>query len=126
MFSTKSKLKVNLERVVRDEPQEEPIAPKPVPVLRPAENKRRGPRKDLWCVCAVETKGGETREGVIVDISKTGARIRFRSRGRLPGVIRIKASRIGLKRFARVIWQSAFDAGIEFVPDHKIGNTRSK
>ena len=125
MFSSKSKMKVDLQRVTGEPGREEVATPKPAPILRPAVNNRRGPRKDLWCVCSVETKGGEVREGVIVDISKTGARIRFRTRGRLPGVVRIKASRIGLKRFAKVIWQSPFDAGIEFVPDHKISNKRS-
>ena len=125
MFSTKPKMKVNLERAVSAPARAEDDAPRPVPVLRPAANNRRGTRKDLWCVCAVESKGGEVREGVIVDISKSGARIRFRSRGTLPGVVRVKASRIGLKRFARVVWQSTFDAGLEFVPDNQIGNTRS-
>lgn len=133
MFSSKSKMKVNLDRAVAGAAQPAPKflgqtestqpSAAPTPVLRPMENKRRGPRKDLWCVCSVETKGGEIREGVIVDISKTGARVRFRSRGTLPRVVRVKASRLGLKRFARIIWQSAFDAGLEFVPDHKIGNT---
>ena len=119
MFSSKSKMKVNLDRAAISTPREDLPAQSPVPVLRPDVNKRRGPRRDLWCVCSVESKGGEKREGVIVDISKTGARIRFRTRGTLPGVVRVKASRIGLKRFARVIWQSTFDAGLEFVPDHK-------
>ena len=132
MFSSKSKMKVNLDRAVAGAAQPAPNSLEaqdsmqrtaPTPVLRPMSNKRRGPRKDLWCVCSVETKGGEIREGVIVDISKTGARIRFRSRGTLPRVVRVKASRLGLKRFARIVWQSAFDAGLEFVPDHKIGNT---
>ncbi len=124
MFSSKSKMKVNLERAAIGAEREEAPARTPVPILRPETNKRRGERRELWCICSVETKGGEKREGVIVDISKTGARVRFRSRGTLPSVVRVKASRIGLKRFARVIWQSAFDAGLEFVPDHKIGNTR--
>ncbi|MFN3213921.1 MAG: PilZ domain-containing protein [Henriciella sp.] len=113
MFSSKSKNKINIERAVSG-------SARPVPVVRPSVNNRRGPRKGVWCVCAIETRGGEVREGVIVDISKTGARIRFRSRGTLPKVVRIKASRIGLARFARVVWQSEFDAGIEFVPDNRV------
>lgn len=130
MFGSKSKLKVNLDRAVggtvTEEEKPSRAAPRgardPAPIVRPETNQRRGPRKDLWCVCSVETKGGEVREGVIVDISKTGARVRFRNRGTLPQVVRIKGPRIGLKRFARVVWQSTFDAGLEFVPDSKIGN----
>jgi len=113
MFSSRSKNKINIDRVVTK-------PTRPAPIVRPQSNNRRGPRKGVWCVCAIETRGGEVREGVIIDISKTGARIRFRSRGTLPQVVRIKASRIGLSRFARVVWQSEFDAGIEFVPDNRV------
>lgn len=122
MFGSKSKTRIKLERVVPREPRQSGTPSHSIPVLRPRGENRRGLRKDLWCVCSVETKGGEKREGVIIDISKSGARVRFRSRGTLPNVVRIKASRIGLKRFARVIWQSAFDAGLEFVPNAKIEN----
>jgi len=115
MFSSKSKNKVNIDRAVSK-------AALPVEVMQPLANHRRGARKTLWCVCSVETRGGEVREGVIVDVSKTGARIRFRSRGTLPGVVRIKASRIGLSRFARVVWQSDFDAGLEFVADNRVAS----
>lgn len=113
MFSSRSKNKINIDRAVSS-------AARPAPVVRPQKNHRRGPRKGVWCVCVIETRGGEKREGVIIDISKTGARIRFRSRGTLPDVVRIRASRIGLSRFARVVWQSEFDAGIEFVPDNRV------
>jgi hypothetical protein len=121
MFSPKSKGKVNLRRLSAGLPREENTEARSIPVLRPLSEKRRIARKDLWCVCLIETKGGEKREGVIIDVSKTGARVRFRSRGKLPRVVRIKASRIGLRRFARVVWQSTFDAGLEFVSDHKVG-----
>ena len=113
MFSSRSKNKIDIERAVGK-------AARPAPVMRPQINNRRGPRKGVWCVCSIETRGGEVREGVIIDVSKTGARIRFRSRGTLPQVVRIKASRIGLSRFARVVWQSEFDAGLEFVPDNRV------
>lgn len=73
------------------------------------------PRKGVWCVCAVHLEGGAIREGIILDVSKSGARIRFRSRGTLPAIVKIKASRIGLNRFARVAWQTTFDAGLEFI-----------
>ncbi len=126
MFSSKSKNKINVKRALKRTAQENRRSKPTIPVLRPGTDNRRVSRKDLWCVCVVETKGGELREGVIIDVSKTGARVRFRSRGKLPRIVRIKASRIGLKRFARVVWQSAFDAGLEFVPDRKImdGATR--
>ncbi|MEP1143022.1 MAG: PilZ domain-containing protein [Henriciella sp.] len=104
-------MKIDLERAERTS------APLPIEILRPATDKRRGPRKGIWCVCSVFTEAGAVREGIILDVSKTGARIRFRNRGTLPNVIKIKASRIGLNRFAKVVWQSTYDAGIEFVTD---------
>ena len=111
MFSTKSKtkVKVDLERASSS------TSKKPMQVLRPRSDNRRMPRKGVWCVCTVYSEGGAQREGIILDVSKSGARIRFRSRGTLPEIVKIKASRIGLNRFARVAWQSTFDAGLEFI-----------
>lgn len=108
MFSSKSKTKVNLERVkTRVVPQ--------APIVRAAVEQRRALRKGTWCVCQIMTREGAVREGVILDVSQTGARIRFRDRGELPRIVKIKASRIGLHRFARVVWQRTPDAGIEFI-----------
>ena len=111
MFSSKpkSKIKVDMARAASSS------SALPIPILRPRKDNRRAIRKGVWCVCAVSFEGGELREGIILDISKTGARIRFRSRGTMPPMVRIKATRIGLNRFARVVWQTAFDAGLEFV-----------
>ena len=112
MFSSKSKSKVKLDRVVKPKP-------KPVSVLQPPSNRRASTRKGIWCICSVSSEMVDLREAVILDVSRTGARIRFRSRGTLPPVIRVKAARIGLNRRARVVWQSGFDAGLEFIPDNR-------
>ncbi|MEM7329780.1 MAG: PilZ domain-containing protein [Pseudomonadota bacterium] len=111
MFSSKSKrkVKVDLRRA------EGSTAPAPIPVLRPRTDNRRATRKGIWCVCSVYSESGAVREGIILDVSKTGARIRFRDRGTLPPIVKIKASRVGLNRFARVVWQTTFDAGLEFI-----------
>lgn len=115
MFSSKSKskVKVDLKRAANSS------AALPIPILRPRVDGRRAIRKGVWCVCSISFEGGEVREGIILDLSKTGARIRFRSRGTMPPLVRIKATRIGLNRYARVVWQSAFDAGLDFVPNRR-------
>ena len=115
MFSSKSKskVKIDLDRAVNSS------APKPATIVRPSRENRRGVRKGIWCVCTILTEGGAAREGIILDVSKTGVRIRFRTRGTLPTIVKIKASRIGLNRYARVVWQSTFDAGLEFIVDKK-------
>lgn len=109
MFSSRSKAKVDLDRARGS------TAKVPIPVLRPQSEKRRGERKGVWCVCSLYSQDGATWEGIILDVSKSGARIRRRARGTLPRIVKIKASRVGLNRFARVVWQTAFDAGLEFV-----------
>ncbi len=109
VFSNKQKAKVDLGRA------ESSTARVPIPVLRPQTEKRRGDRKGVWCVCSVYSEDGAVWEGIILDVSKSGARIRRRTRGTLPRIVKIKASRIGLNRFARVVWQTSFDAGLEFI-----------
>ena len=108
MFSSKSKTKINLDRAKTS-------SSAPLPIVRPMIDHRGAPRKGVWCVCQVMTREGAIREGIILDVSKTGARIRFRDRGELPDIVKIKASRIGLHRFARVVWQRSPDAGLEFI-----------
>ena len=73
--------------------------------------------KDVWCVCTIYSDGGSTRDGMLLGISDTHARVRFPDRVSLRGMIRIKASRVGLNRSAQVTWHREFDAGLEFVED---------
>nr|WP_070961483.1 PilZ domain-containing protein [Hyphomonas sp. Mor2] len=113
MFSSKPKAKVDLDRARSS------TARPPIPILRPISEKRRGERKGVWCVCSIYAQDGGTWEAIILDVSKTGARIRRRTRGTLPRIVKIKASRIGLHRFARVVWQTSFDAGLEFIAPTK-------
>ncbi len=112
MFTAKGKIKADVSRVRSSTSH---VLPDLKRELRWTEQ-RRAQRKGLWCVCLIATEAAPLREAIILDVSRTGARIRFRSKGRLPAKIMIKASRIGLNRGARVVWQTSFDAGIEFIP----------
>lgn len=113
MFSSRTKAKVDLDRAHGS------TAPVPIPILRPRAEKRKGERKGVWCVCSIYSEDGATWEAIILDVSKSGARVRRRTRGTLPRIVKIKASRIGLHRFARVVWQTTFDAGLEFIAPAK-------
>ena len=113
MFSSKSRAKVDLERAAGS------TAKVPIPILRPQGEKRRGERKGVWCVSTLYSQDGATWEAIILDVSRSGARIRRRTKGTLPSIVKIKASRIGLSRFARVVWQTTFDAGLEFIAPAK-------
>lgn len=78
---------------------------------------RHSPREHLWCVCYIHsTLSGqdETREGIILDLSDSGARIRSRSRMPFPHEIILKAPRLGLRVRARKVWQNGFDTGVTF------------
>lgn len=81
---------------------------------------RQAKRKDLWCVCSLFQGDALLKEAVIVDVSKTGARVKFRHRGALPRHVRIKAGRIGLNRLAEVVWQTPSDAGLRFIPSKAV------
>jgi len=76
---------------------------------------RQAARKAIWCECSLGSSGSDARKAVIMDVSETGVRVRFHTRGSLPVQVRIRAGRIGLNRMARVVWQTVSDAGLEFI-----------
>ncbi len=77
--------------------------------------KRRAGRDDTYVECLVSTGGHHTERGVIVDISETGARVRFSHRSTLPSTVRIKALRLQLDRPAKVVWQDFNEVGLKFL-----------
>ncbi|MDJ0922332.1 MAG: PilZ domain-containing protein [Henriciella sp.] len=78
-------------------------------------DKRFAARQDTWVLCSLTAENKDLSEVVIVDISKTGVRIRLRTRTTLPATVWVKAQRIGLNRKARLAWQNEFNAGLEFI-----------
>lgn len=80
-------------------------------------------RKPFWSECSVQSIRGTDsrfqvkRQGVILDVGKLGARVRFRSKTKLPTQVTIDAPRLGLRRDAEIIWQDEFDAGMRFLAD---------
>jgi hypothetical protein len=77
--------------------------------------KRRAERDDAYVECLVSTGGRHAEKGVIVDISETGARIRFNHRSTLPETVRLKALRLKLDRPAQVIWRDFNEVGLKFL-----------
>lgn len=70
--------------------------------------------REVWCFCTILADRRASRDAILLGISETHARIRFRDRALLPKTLRIKAPRMGLNRSARVTWQTTFDAGLKF------------
>jgi hypothetical protein len=110
MFAKKEAPAIDLKRALKSDASQSAYATPSFAM----KDMRQSARKDLWCECSLTAFGAEVREAVITDISKKGARVRFRRRGSLPDIVHIKASRVGLNRMARVAWQTMFDAGLEF------------
>lgn len=69
--------------------------------------------KDIWCICQIALDSGHVREGVIVGLNATRARVRFREKSLLSEKVRIKTQRLRLDIPAKLVWQNDFDA--EFV-----------
>lgn len=79
---------------------------------------RRSPRADrqsTWapCVLVWEPKGRE--EGVCVDISESGARIRFRNKVMVPAKFHFVSAKLGINIPAEFIRQDGQDIAIRFV-----------
>ncbi|MEM9224876.1 MAG: PilZ domain-containing protein [Pseudomonadota bacterium] len=90
------------------------------PGPKPVKVDRRFDRKDAWAVCFVELGNGPVRDGIMLDFSDGGARVRFRSRSLLPKYVRLRSARHRLNTMAQVIWQDTFDAGLMFVSEEDV------
>lgn len=111
MFSKfkKKSNSVNLNRIERSVPVD--LRRERAPVFW---KKRQSPRKPAWAVCQVWVSPEECREGIIIDISSTGLRVRFDRRSGLPGRVVVKSSRHRLNRMAQTVWQDGSDVGFHF------------
>jgi len=86
---------------------EEEIAEEPV-------EHRSTDRVGTFKVVHVTYPTGYVRRGIIVDISPTGARVRFSQRGELPERVDVKIEGVPGTRQAEVVWQETHDAGLRF------------
>lgn len=86
-----------------------------MPVASGGGGRRKAKRQDAWAVCSVISREGHRVDGVMLNLSTSGARVRFRSRSSLPEVVRLSSSRYKVNRLAEVIWQDTYDAGLHFI-----------
>jgi len=86
--------------------------------LEPLE-RRRAERQNTYAdLLAVSANGGNRKRGIVLDLSETGARIRFEyGDGMVDGML-IKIARYGIIKPANVRWRTRTDVGVEFTPDH--------
>lgn len=82
-----------------------------------AEARRSAQRQSKWAVCKVvfidETS---SLSGVLVDVSETGARVRFvTGGGHISRLVRLEAPVVGLRREAELVWRDQSEAGFRFL-----------
>lgn len=72
-------------------------------------------RAGVYRVVSVTYPSGYVRKGIVVDLSPTGARLRFSQRGELPDQVELRIEgRAGTQR-GEIVWQETHDAGIRFL-----------
>ncbi|MEO0464900.1 MAG: PilZ domain-containing protein [Pseudomonadota bacterium] len=76
---------------------------------------RHNNREGAYKVVTVTYPSGYIRKGIVVDLSPTGARIRFSQRGELPGRVSMRIEGMGGYRDAETVWQETHDAGVRFI-----------
>lgn len=109
MFGRRKKVPDRLQQVVRATHE------RTLKEQQRIQNRRRAKRDTTYAQCSLTSDHGYTISGIIIDLSDTGARVRFRHHYRLNRFVTVKAGRLRLKRRAEVVWQFGSDAGLKFV-----------
>jgi hypothetical protein len=87
------------------------IDPEPETVER-----RRAERNDTYAdVVAKSNKGRVLKRGIVLDLSASGARLRFENGDSLLDGMIVNIARYGVKRRSRMRWRTRTDVGVEFV-----------
>lgn len=87
---------------------EEPVPEKPT-------EHRTSDRAGVYKVVSVTYPTGYVRKGIVVDLSPSGARLRFSQRGELPDLVELRIEGMPGARRGEVVWQETHDAGIRFL-----------
>jgi len=79
------------------------------------EDLRMAMRDDVFADVIVATGIGQKKQGIALDVSHCGARLRFVSTDSLTENIVLEVPRLRLKRRGRVRWKTRTDVGIEYI-----------
>lgn len=75
----------------------------------------RAPREAAWATCRVSWGGGQGDAGIVLDISDTGARVRFNHRPSLPQFVHLDIASQSISVEAEVVRIDGTDIGLRFV-----------
>ncbi len=76
---------------------------------------RLGDREDVFADAMIRTTIGQKKQGVVLDVSHCGARLRLVSADSLTERVQLEIPRLQLKRLARVRWRTRTDVGLEYI-----------
>lgn len=92
----------------------------PVPVnpsMAPKnQGKRKSARKETWAPCRLTWPPNGRADGICIDVSGTGAQIRFSHRIIVPDHLRLASARLNLNCNCEIVRQDGFDASVRFLP----------
>ena len=89
----------------------------PISPTRPVERRSRKRKNTYADIAAVSAMGTNRKRGIVLDLSDSGARIRFERGDNLIDGMLIKIARYGIVKSANVRWRTRTDVGVEFIPD---------
>lgn len=78
-------------------------------------DKRRSPRRKIWAPCRLTWPPNASADGVCIDVSETGARIRFSHKIIVPDHLRISCPRLNLNQDCEIVRQDGLDASVRFL-----------
>lgn len=80
--------------------------------------RRRSDRRDVYAdVVALSNAGRILKQGIALDLSRDGTRVRFQNSDSLLDGMVVSISRYGIKRKARMRWRTRTDIGVEFLDE---------
>ncbi len=74
----------------------------------------RADRQNAFLEAYVVTEFGYKRQGVALDVSETGARLRFHTSESMPPRIRLRIPKKKIDCLADVVWHKGIDVGVRF------------
>ena len=78
-------------------------------------DKRRSPRRKIWAQCRLTWMPNGSADGMCVDVSETGALIRFGNKQVVPALLRLSCPRFNLNCDCEVIRQDGLDVSVRFI-----------
>ena len=83
-----------------------------------AVERRIAPRNATYAdVVAKSNSGRFLKKGIALDLSASGARLRFENGDSLLDGMEVNIARYGIKRRGRMRWRTRTDVGVEFLED---------